>query len=427
MTLAPSKESGSHSADTDERLLVISADCHAGPSMESYRPYVEPRFVGLFDEYVEAIHASDAEMGKQISNRSVPDVEFTKLADERNKVGGLSDPEARLRDLEADGIVAEVIFPQGSVPFAPYPALGDPRRRRVDLKPEPAVRAAGARAYNRWLADLCNAHPGRRAGIAVLPIRDIEHCVEEVRWARENGLTGGVSLPPIDDGYPMYNDPAYEPLWAACAEYDMTITVHGGSSSRFYGGRPESISLILAETDFFTRRPLWFMIFSGVFERHPTLRLTITESRAGWVPWVLHELDSIYLSPTTGLKKLLPRKPSEYFASNCYIGASFLSQEESEMRYEIGVDRLMWGSDYPHVEGTWPYTQQSLRMATAPLNDEELAKVLGLNAARCYGFDTSKLVEFAKAVGPTIEELRVPLDEIPSSMNWAFREVGPWA
>src|SRR5262249_55150993 len=149
---------------------------------------------------------------------------------------------------------------------------------------------------------------------------------------------------------------------------------------------PDASALTLAETDFFSRRTLWFLIFAGVFERFPRLNLAVTEQRAHWVPSLLADLDSIYRWPRSSrLREQLPRLPSEYFATNCYVGASFFSRPECSMRDRTGVDRIMWGSDYPHTEGTWPWTGESLRWTFEGVDEDELRQMLGGNAIACYG------------------------------------------
>jgi predicted TIM-barrel fold metal-dependent hydrolase len=413
-------------------LLVVSADGHAGPPLAGYRPYVESRLVERFDEYVAMVDAYDAELFEALARRrahsGTKDTHpFTAMADERNRYAGLWDPDVRVRDMDADGISADVLFPQGAIPFAPYPALADPRRPRIDFATDPELLNAGPRIYNRWLADLCAANPGRHAGIAVVPIRDVTASVAEVEWARAAELRGGISLPPISTDYPMYNDPVYEPLWAACAASGATVNIHGGGGNPSYGTGPDSIALILAESDFWSRRSLAFLVFAGVFDRHPRLQVAVTETRAGWVPAYLDTLDSIFYSQVTTLRDVLARTPSEYFATSCYVGASFMSKREAEMRHDTGVDRIMWGVDYPHIEGAWPYTRESLRMTFADVPIEELRLMLGENAARCYSLDTGALQGVAARVGPTAAELSVPLDEIPSRYNWAFREIGDFS
>ena len=177
---------------------------------------------------------------------------------------------------------------------------------------DPRLRRAGVRAYNRWLAEFCAANTGRHLGIAVVPIDDVAAAVQEVEWARDAGLRS-VSLPPISDAYPHYNDACYEPFWEACAVLNMPLQAHGASTV-WYGTGPDHYALTLAECDFFTRRSLWFLIFSGVFDRHPDLNLVFTEQRAGWVVQTLADMDSIYEFQPSGLQQILAQRPSWYFA-----------------------------------------------------------------------------------------------------------------
>jgi predicted TIM-barrel fold metal-dependent hydrolase len=402
---------------TGARLLVISADCHAGPErVIDYQAYTPAALRDSLQEYVAQTQAFDADQARAASsglNRGGA----TVREDE-----GLWDMCVRQARLDADGIVAEVIFPQGAVPFASYPAVG---ATRMDWTATPEQRDAGPGIYNRLLADFCSANAKLHYGVAVLPIANVELAVEEVARARESGLNGGVSLPPIRDDR-QYNDPAYDRLWAACQDHDMVVNVHGGSENIYRGG-PEVRALIFSETDFFTRRSLWFLLFSGVFERYPRLRLAITEQRAHWVPSMLADLDSIYRSARCAdLRKQLPRLPSEYFATNCFVGASFMSKTECAMRDQIGVDRLMWGSDYPHTEGVWPWVREGLRWTFEGVGETELRRMLGGNAIDCYGFDAECLAVRAAEIGPTVEEvasspLDAPPDEPGVAMSWAFR------
>jgi predicted TIM-barrel fold metal-dependent hydrolase len=290
----------------------------------------------------------------------------------------------------------------------------------------PELHAAGCRAYNRWLAEFCSANPGRHAGVGVMPIRDVDAAVREIEWCRDAGLRG-MSLPPISEHYPYVNDNRYEPIWAACEALDLPLSAHG-ASTRFYGHGPDSMPLALAEVDFFGRRSLWFLIFSGVFERHPGLRMVFTEQRAGWVVSTLAYLDDIYHSPLTRISRTLPRPPSSYFATNCYVGASFLSATEAAARGEIGVTKLMWGSDYPHPEGAWPWSRESLRRTCVAMSDDEVHLVVGQNAIRCYGMDHDVLAAAADRVGPTLAEIRTPPGPVPEGahLSWAFRETDMW-
>jgi predicted TIM-barrel fold metal-dependent hydrolase len=411
----------------ERRLLLISADCHAGPAeMADYRPYLDAAHRPAFDDYVAAIRAYEARNAKDQAHGGAP----SRPGDE-----GLWDVAARTRCLDADGVAAEIIYAQGAIPFGDYPAVASSNTEKVRFAATPDQAAAACRAYNRWLAELCAADPDRHIGIARIPLPDVGKCVAEVAWAKAAGLSGGVFLPPvIHEEAPRYNDPVYEPLWAACEDHGMTLNLHGGAGL-LYGLGVEANALRLAEVDWFSRRSLWYLIFSGVFERHPRLHLALTEQRAHWVPAMLEELDSIYLwSGSKALRQVLPRTPSQYFADNCFVGASFMSRLECEARREIGVGNIMWGSDYPHQEGTWPWTDTALRWvfgaSGAPI--EDVRAMVGENAARCYRLDLAAVRRKADQVGPPEASLRLPVsrDELPiftdRMSSWAFRQSGPW-
>jgi predicted TIM-barrel fold metal-dependent hydrolase len=406
-------------AVVDQRVVLVSADCHAGPErVADYEPYTPAALRQSLREYVARIDVFEAARATGGGRGGAT------TRDDR----GLWDMGVRAAQLEADGVVAEVVFPQGSVPFARYPAVGG--EAAVDWVATPEQRDSGPGIYNRWLADFCSVDPAVHFGVAVVPIADVEQAAKEVARARQSGLRGGISLPPVrPDLY--YNDRAYDRLWAACQDHEMVINLHGGAGLTYQGG-PETTALIFSETDFFSHRSLWFLIFGGVFERFPRLRLAITEQRAHWVPGTLAELDSIYRSPRcAAVRAELPRLPSEYFATNCYVGASFMSKPECDIRHQIGVDRIMWGSDYPHTEGVWPWVSQALRWTFNGVADEELRVMLGSNAIECYRFDAERLRERAQQIGPTVTDIAdnpmaAPPDEDGVEYSWGFR-TSPWA
>jgi predicted TIM-barrel fold metal-dependent hydrolase len=221
-----------------------------------------------------------------------------------------------------------------------------------------------------------------------------------VHWLREHGVFGGIVLPVHTNGHPFYNHPRYEPLWSVCEELEMPIHTHSGWTPN-YGNHDGSLGIFLYEIGWFAHRPFHFLVWSGVFERHPRLKFVMTEQGATWVVPALAQLDSQYELPMfRHLRRKLPRKPSEYFRANAYIGAAFMDGDAAAARYEIGVDKLMWGSDYPHMEGTWPHTQEKLREALADVPRAEVDRILGTTAAEVYGFDVEKLSPMAAEIGP---------------------------
>jgi predicted TIM-barrel fold metal-dependent hydrolase len=389
-----------------DRLLLVSSDCHAAARPDDYRPYLEKRHLGAYEEWLPRMRRGDVNerelFGTQFGSATVSQ-HFDAPAVTQGGEDGYWDFSRRLRELEADGVAAEVIFPNpANVPFDAFP-LG---------AGSPELLLAGARAYNRWLADRIDHASGRQAAIALVTLDDIEASAAELRWCAEAGLRG-VLLPANLNGHPLYNHPRYEPLWATCAELQMPVHTHALTSAHAVPG-PGAAAIALHETLWHTQRPLWCMIFGGVFERHPELRFVVTEAGVEWIPELLERMDIAFTGqPTQEFTKHLELqpllrgalRPSEIFRRNCWAGASFMPKAETGMRHQIGVDRLMWGSDYPHVEGTWPHTKTWLRDAFAGVSRGEAERMLGANAVECYGFDAACLADVARRIGPTYEDL----------------------
>ena len=393
-----------------DRAVLISADCHAGPPVEQYGEYLDPRYRDDFADYLSA----RAEMRRRfLGGRSLfapKAVDSYNAADAVRAGGrtGLWESDRRIHELELDGIVAEVLFPDGTedneVPFAPLGGVA----RSAEFSPE--LRAAGAHAHNRWLADFCAEAPDRRAGVALVSVYDIDAAVEEARFAKEAGLRAGIGITPNSQDLPLYDDDRYEPLWAVCADLELPVNMHTGSGKPDYGTTRAARMLNATESSlFWSHRAVWTLIWAGVFERYPNLRVVLSENRIGWVPATLDFLDHLYETPIfADVQDELPRRPSDYWASNFWVNASFLHAEgEADARHRVGVDHLMWGSDYPHVEGTWPDSADKLRVALAGVPEPEATRILSGTASDLYGFDLDALAPIAARVGPTFDELGV--------------------
>jgi predicted TIM-barrel fold metal-dependent hydrolase len=189
------------------------------------------------------------------------------------------------------------------------------------------------------------------------------------------------------------------------------------------------------------------LIFGGVFERHPKLRLVIVELPGAWWKPVVNELDSIYLMSNRRplgdfadkISDHVPRLPSEYFASNVFIGASFMSHDEAEAAVRDGMDHnVLWGSDYPHVEGTWagalsedeePMTWRALRWTFAGIDSAAVRRMAGVNAIAALGLDANALTSVARRIdAPSVAAIARPLEAVPPDGGLlAFRTFGPWA
>jgi predicted TIM-barrel fold metal-dependent hydrolase len=413
------------SLDDNHHYIVISSDNHAGADLHGYKPYLEKKWHDEFDEWAAAysnpwdfVEARTTKDGFELESEEL----LTGAASWHSSLNW--DSAKRLEHMAADGVVAEVIFPNTAPPFMPGSVLSG---KGPATRSEYEHRWAGLQAHNRWLADFCGQAPGQRAGIAQVLLEDIDDAVAEVMRIAELGLKGGILLPmdgPLGGTVPLYVDDL-EPLWQVCEDLDVPVHKHSSAPPEQPGAArsgPGVIAVGFAERQFYNHRAVAQMIFAGVFERHPRLKMAFSESGIGWVPRHLEMLDSLYVtgSDRDGLlaflapsMEILSMKPSEYFARNIYLGASLFLPVEAKLRHDVGVDRIMWGVDYPHSEGTFPYSRQAISLTFSDVPPAEVADMLGLTAAKVFNFDVDQLQRLADRVGPTVAEVQTPPSSIP--------------
>src|SRR5580658_1431596 len=402
----PEHQSNRRAWDMD-RYTVISADCHAGADLPDYRPYLEARLHEEFDRW--------------LASYSNPFRDLTASEANRNW-----DSAVRQAALEADGIVGEVVYPNTVPPFYPASGLVTPTPPASEYE----RRLAGLRAHNRWLSDWCAELPGRRAGIGQILLNDVDDAVREVHWIADHGLTGGLLLPgvPPGSGIDPLHSPAYDPVWRACEERGVVVSVHGGGGSPNEGYFPATLMMFVLEASFYSHRPLWSLIMSGVFDRFPGLRLVVAEAGTKWIPTTLSAMDALQAKQDEGRIGALTfidpfrlgRKPSEYWATNCWVGASFMTRDDAATRALIGVDRIMWGSDFPHEEGTFPHSRESLAYTYAGVDRAEVVRMVGANAAALYQFELENLRSLAAQIGPEVGKVEAGIELIPETVSLAF-------
>lgn len=383
-----------------DRYLVISADGHAGADLLDYKPYLPAALHGEFDAWAAAYENPFADLLAPTAYRNW-------------------DSDRRLAEHDADGVVAEVLYPNTVPPFFEHGNL----LARPPSEADYDRRWAGLQAHNRWVVDFCGQAPDRRAGIIQIFLNRLDDALAEIRALHDQmRVCGGVLLPsvPPNSGLRELWDPFYEPLWELCEELDLPVNVHSGNGLPEYGDLEAARAIMLIEIPWFSHRPLWHLMFGGVFDRHPALRITQTEQGVAWIPRGLDTLDWFYKRMTTGgaaeavffgaVAASMSMLPSEYYRKHVWVGASFLRPSEAPLIPDIGVDRIMWGHDYPHSEGTYPYSTEGLRAAFAGLPSADVARMVGLNAAEVYGFDVAALRPIADRIGPTVDAVAEPLD-----------------
>ena len=430
-------------------LIVVSSDTHVGPWLEQdLRPYCPTKYLEEFDAYALRHREHLRLLLDSYPRHMFTEVEPGKWTrgGHNLKTDGHRDVHARLRDMNYDGIAAEVIF-HGSTNDEPIPfsALGDPRAFgffRNQPPDDPELVGLGRHMYNQWLADFCSVEPERHVGLAQLPIWDIDAAVREIEWAKSVGLRG-VNFPANQSWLPPYNDDFWEPLWSAAEAHMMPLVTHiGGAAEMDYVGRGSRAIWVCENTMVNGRRVIPWLIFSGVFERHPQLRLVITEIPGIWWSQWVEDLDSIWSvqNPEDGVRATndeCPLPPSQYLQRNVFVGASFMSRTEAEAASRDGYwGNYMWGSDYPHPEGTFSYperwdqtplTQVAWSATLHDLPGEHVSAMLGQNAIRVYGLDEPELRRVAEHISaPTLESVNHALPVPPGPKGLAFRGKGVW-
>ncbi|MEE2665128.1 MAG: amidohydrolase family protein [Myxococcota bacterium] len=373
---------------------VISADTHAGASVNDYRQYLDARHQKLFDEW----------------RGSYKNPQKKHIGSKKHKNW---DDAERMRDMQSDGVVGEIIFPNTVPPFFKTSVLicGNPQPEDFELRLE------GIRAHNRWLSDWCAQYPAQRAGIGLVYLNDLDEAIKDVEWIATANLRGGILLPHVPPDVqsfikPLYH-PDYERFWSVVEDHGLVVNQHGGTGSPDYGKLPISLPIRLIETAFYSTRSFSQLLLAGIFDRHPKLEYIITEAGCAWVPQTLERLDWTWGRMRAGMAGEFefskdthtPEPPSFYAKRNCWFGASSPSPMEIRERDAIGTDRILWGSDYPHYEGTHPHTRLALRHTFNDVVEEDRRKMLGLNAAELYDFDLDALAPLAEAYGPTVDEI----------------------
>jgi predicted TIM-barrel fold metal-dependent hydrolase len=369
------------------RVGIISVDGHVKAPWAAYREYLEPKWRGRYDEWVKS--------------NTRPDFCHARLGPEAQWEAA-----RRVSDLESQGVVAEVVFPNGT-PFASMPG---------DVE---AVRAGNV-AYNRWLTDMASEVPGRIFGQALVDFHDIDLAVREIHAAKQRGFVG-ILMPPLRPEIPgsrYFFDPALDPVWAACAETGLPLSQHGGVGTPNYHPMGPAAFLVLAtEHSFFSGRSLWQLILGGVFDRFPSLKVAYVETESWWLRPVMELLDNrdkvgdewAESNVLAAQKRAYKQLPSEYLRTNVYMGISpFMKAltdgnafDDGKEREIICTNNAMVGADYPHPETALPWLRQTVQefAALPKISEAGARKVIYGNAARIYGIDLARLQPHIDRVG----------------------------
>lgn len=268
-----------------------------------------------------------------------------------DRAPGANDPHLRLVDLDQEGVWAEVT----------YPSIGI---WSFSIR-TPEVLAAATRVLNDWATGFQDVSP-RYVCTAMIPLLDVDDAVAEVRRASAQGLRASFLpiAPPF--GRPAYSNEEWDPLWAAMEEEGMVLGFHVGTEPHtpeertavYNTGRGGAVQNYV-ETSYGAQKVTVMLVSAGVFDRYPGLKMLVSEGGATWAPFIADRMDEAYRQHSAAVRPKLSRMPSEYVADNVY--ASFQHDRTGVLaNTAMGWQNVMWGSDYPHTEGTFPHTQETL-------------------------------------------------------------------
>lgn len=370
---------------------LISSDSHVYEPQDLWVSRIEPKFrdraphiVSQDDGdwwYCDGHKVAGTGAGSQTGRRfEEPNALSRTDRFEHVRPGGYL-PEARIKDMDLDGVAAEVVYP--TVGFLLYNMVDDGK-----------LLSACFKAYNDWLAEFCGACPDRLKGVALINLDDVQEGIQELQRARQIGLVGALIA-----AYPHitrpYSGAEYEPLWAASQDLAMPLGMHiatcrpGPDQLHGFQDIDKLSPSFLANTDHWVRMSLGDIIFSGVFERYPQLKVGTVEQELSWIPHFLDRIDYTYTQRarrTYWHRFQGSELPSDYFRQNVFC--SFQEDVQGiRDRYVIGVENLMWGSDYPHQESTFPKSREILEKVLAEVPEDEKIKIAGSNVARLYHFN----------------------------------------
>jgi predicted TIM-barrel fold metal-dependent hydrolase len=288
------------------------------------------------------------------------------------------DPAQRLPDMELDGVEAEVL----------YTTLGF---RMFWLK-DAGLQQACFRVYNDWLAEYCSYAPKRLKGLALISLYDPKAGAQELARCAKLGLKGAMiwCSPPADQPYSL---PLYDPFWAAAQDLEMPVSLHAITGIERipweYGAEQRAMRPTVTPHEI--EKSFSILILSGVLERFPRLKIVSAENNCGWLPYYLQRVDRAFnrFGPSgtaTPWPTKLTLKPSEYFQRQMYC--TFIDDPFGvASRHWIGVDNVMWSSDYPHTASTWPRSRAVIERDFKDVDEEEKWKIVRGNVAKLYGFD----------------------------------------
>ena len=377
---------------------VVDADAHIDPPYEMWRDYLPlslrdlAPYVEEGDEHDWIVFEGNRRPVRMISNQAGRAGKDFKMFGKRSEMRAVWLPEVRLEDMDTDGMDAAIMFgggPLGTTNTELYIASFD--------------------AYNRWVWDYSGKDRKRLVPVGYVPMRDVDETIAMLKslaalgfrtvnipafpQAKDGVSTSakvkaiaagqGAALTGDPSGTRSYRDPEFDRLWAAVTELDLTLTMHLGGRIPRFGDKEHFLpDLVMSKTAM--AEPVAIMIYSGIFQRFPTLRLAIVESGVGWMSWMAEYMDRTWEKQRFWTDSVLTDKPSFFMDRNVY--GSFIHDRVGILNRDLpGGRNIMWSSDYPHSETTFPHSQDVIARDFDGIPDADIDEIVCKRAERLYG------------------------------------------
>jgi predicted TIM-barrel fold metal-dependent hydrolase len=365
---------------------IISADSHVNPpkdlwtrhapqKLKERAPRVESTPQGDFwivDAQISGAIGLDASAGRKPEEFRPMGLSYKDMRP------GSYDPTARLTDMDLDGVDAEVLYFGGPV---------------TSHSADPELRMYIVRTYNDWMLELSKAAPGRLVGLAHIPLLDLGEAMAELERVAAMGLRG-FHVDPFPDergGKPLW-DPAYEPFWSLVEATRLPMSFHivgprkQNVAETFMNPTPGVKETFIAIAPISICEVVSTLTFTGILERHPALHFVLVECGIGWIPYFVERMDQTFEKHRFWTKSVITEKPSVYWYRQGH--ATFIRDLAGVAeRHRAGLHNIMWSTDYPHSDSTWPKSREALAEHFQDVPANERALISGGNAAELYGLN----------------------------------------
>jgi predicted TIM-barrel fold metal-dependent hydrolase len=370
---------------------IISADSHVNPPPTFWRDYLPERYRVVAPRLEETPDGDFLVFEGQRRPFNLLPALAGKKAEDYKQTGKLSEtlpggwePKARLQDMRADGVDAEALFGGGPLPSQ-----------------DAALHLASYHAYDTWLADFCAEAPDRLLGMAYIPMWDVAAALEELKSAAQRGLRGAVipAFPPsgsvegIDQGIGAlamvvdpnsgrnYYDSEFDIFWETAVDLGLPIHIHLGA--RRPDLRPEKFLAAMTISKVAMAEPIAQFLFAGLFARYPNLKLVSVEGGVGWFAFVAEYMDHVWKKHRYWTHSELKEPPSFYMDRQVY--GTFLEDRAGILARNLpGAHNIMWSSDYPHSETSWPHSREYIAHLFADIPEPDKEAIVGCTARRLY-------------------------------------------